>query len=191
VKKSVKRVCAKRADVKNTRHAFLEEKFTHTFFRVSSFVNLKMFACARPYLRELACARPYLRELASTRMAPPVGFLFSSVFSRSELTLNQLPEPITNPRMYTNSNPALALRTTPTGGIAARRRFNAAAAPNPQTDPIESVTALVVIFVCLVTFFYRKRTNTSIVTALAPTAAIVMTSSDATESDEETVLVSK
>ena len=50
--------------------------------------------------------------------------------------------------------------------------------------------ALVVIFVCLVTFFYRKRTNTSIVTALA-TAAIVMTSSDATESDEETVLVSK
>jgi hypothetical protein len=159
-----------------------EEKIIHTFFRrVCIFVNLKMFACARPYLR----------ELASTRMAPPVGFLFSSVFSRSELTLNQLPEPITNPRMYTNSNPALALRTTPTGGIAARRRFNAAAAPNPQTDPIESVTALVVIFVCLVTFFYRKRTNTSIVTALAPTAAIVMTSSDATESDEETVLVSK
>ena len=149
-----------------------------------------MFACARPYLRELACARPYLRELASTRMAPPVGFLFSSVFSRSELTLNQLPEPITNPRMYTNSNLALALlHTTPTGGSAARRRFNAAA-PNPQTDPIESVTALVVILVCLVTFFYRKRTNTSIVTALATAAATVTTSSDATESDEETVLVS-
>ena len=92
--------------------------------------------------------------------------------------------------MYTNSNLALALRTTPTGGSAARRRFNAAATPNPQTDPIESVTALVVILVCLVTFFYRKRTNTSIVTALATAAATVTTSSDATESDEETVLVS-
>jgi len=92
--------------------------------------------------------------------------------------------------MNTNSN--LALRT-PTGGSATRRRFNAGAAS--QTDPIESVTALVIILLaCLVTFFYKKGTKTSIVAALA-TAANVMTSSDATpliqESDEETVLVSK
>ena len=169
VKKSVKRVCAKRADVKKQKKQRVMRcgKQNHpTFFPVSSSTeNARM----RTSVSSWTCVNQWHHQLV---------FSFPQFFQRSELTLNQSPEPISNPRMYTNSNLlALALHTTPTGGSAARRRFNAAA-PHPQTDPIESVTALVVIL--LVT--------SSIVTALA-TAAIVMTSSDATESDEETVLL--